>query len=79
MQTHEWSCLLLLPVLRPGTTRVPSVLLCYTLPVLVSSIGGTFLRRERQCTRKRQGKVHERQVWNVGTWLKNVSGSTETP
>ena len=29
--------------------------------------------RDRQCPRKRQGKVRERQAWNVGTWLKNGS------
>jgi hypothetical protein len=35
--------------------------------------------QERQCTRKRQGKVREMQAWNVWTSLKNVSGSMETP
>ena len=29
--------------------------------------------------RKRQGKVSEMQAWNGWTWLKNVSGSIETP
>ena len=27
---------------------------------------------------KRQGKLREKQAWNVWTWLKNVSGSLET-
>jgi len=34
--------------------------------------------REGQCTSKRQGKVHESQVWNGWTWLKNGSGSIQT-
>jgi hypothetical protein len=33
MQTQERSCLRPLPVLRPGATRVPSALLCYTVAV----------------------------------------------
>jgi hypothetical protein len=32
-QPHEVSCLPSLPVLRPGATRVPSALLCYTVSV----------------------------------------------
>ena len=35
--------------------------------------------RERQCTSTRQGKVREMQAWNAWTWLKNVSGSLQTP
>ena len=33
LKTHETSCLPLLPVLRPGATRVSSALLCYTFSV----------------------------------------------
>ena len=33
LQTHETSCLPLLPILRPGATRVPSALLCYAVSV----------------------------------------------
>ena len=46
MQTHEWSCLPPLPVLRPGATRVPSALLCYTVSVPTSSNAVMLLQGE---------------------------------
>src|SRR3989442_12294952 len=30
---------------------------------------------DRKCTKKRQGKVCEKQAWNIWNWLKNWSGS----
>jgi hypothetical protein len=74
MQTRERSCLPPFPAPCPGATRVPSTLLCYTFPVPAVQ-HRWHVPAERQCTSKRQGKVRERQAWNVWTWLKNVSGS----
>jgi hypothetical protein len=78
VQTHSVPAGRLFPSfvqMRPVFIPPSSVILIlYRLPGI-----GSLSCRERSCRSNRQGKVRERQAWKVWTWLKNLSGSMQTP